>query len=69
MQAMLLVGKEASRCAILVRGSNMAKPPIKPPAPTPGKARDAGTGLYVPKEYAKTHPKTTVIEHDKPKKK
>jgi hypothetical protein len=34
-----------------------------------GRGRDAGTGQYVPKKYAETHPKTTVIEHDKSKKK
>jgi hypothetical protein len=34
-----------------------------------GKARDAGTGHYVKPGYAKTHPKTTVTEHDKSKKK
>ena len=34
-----------------------------------GRGRDAGTGQYVPKKYADTHPKTTVIEHDKTKKK
>lgn len=27
--------------------------------------RDAGTGQYVPKEYAVKHPKTTVKETDK----
>lgn len=26
------------------------------------KARDAGTGKFVPISYAETHPKTTVIE-------
>ena len=33
------------------------------------KYRDAGTGQYVKKEYAEKHPKTTVKETDKPKKK
>lgn len=33
-----------------------------------GKARSAITGKYVKKSYAKNHPKTTVIEKDKPKK-
>jgi len=33
--------------------------------PTPGHARDAGTGKYVPMKYAKQHPNTTVVEHDK----
>lgn len=37
--------------------------------PPPPKARDAGTGRYVPLERAKTHPTRTVVEHDKPKKK
>ena len=32
-----------------------------------GKARSAVTGRYVKPSYAKTHPKTTVVEHDKPK--
>ena len=32
-----------------------------------GKARSAVSGRYVKKSYAKTHPKTTVVEHDKPK--
>ena len=26
------------------------------------KARDAGTGKFVTKDYAKSHPKTTVVE-------
>lgn len=30
-----------------------------------GHARDAGSGQYVKKTYAETHPKTTVVEHDK----
>ena len=30
-----------------------------------GKARSAITGRYVTMEYAKKHPKTTVIERDK----
>jgi hypothetical protein len=34
-----------------------------------GKARSAESGKYVKKDYAKKHPKTTVIEHDKKKKK
>lgn len=34
----------------------------------PGRARDAGTGQYVKKTYAEKHPKTTVFEHDKKKK-
>jgi hypothetical protein len=33
-----------------------------------GKARSAITGRYVKKDYAKKHPKTTVVEHDNPKK-
>jgi hypothetical protein len=32
-----------------------------------GRARDAGSGQYVTKKYAEKHPKTTVVEHDKPK--
>ena len=32
-----------------------------------GKARSAVTGKYVKKSYAKAHPKTTVVEHDKPR--
>jgi hypothetical protein len=32
-----------------------------------GKARSAITGRYVTKNYAKRHPKTTVVERDKPK--
>jgi hypothetical protein len=31
--------------------------------------RDAGSGKYVTDDYAKKHPKTTVTETDKPKKK
>ncbi len=31
------------------------------------KYRDAVSGEYVTKEYAKKHPKTTVSESDKPK--
>jgi hypothetical protein len=34
-----------------------------------GKARSAITGHYVTKDYAKKNPKTTVVEHDKPKRK
>lgn len=34
---------------------------------SPGKARSAVTGTYVKPAYAKAHPKTTVIERDKPK--
>jgi hypothetical protein len=34
---------------------------------SPGKARDAKTGHYVTKGYAKKHPSTTVVEHDRPK--
>ena len=34
---------------------------------SPGKARDAKTGHYVTSGYAKKHPGTTVVEHDKPK--
>jgi len=35
-----------------------------------GQARSAVTGNYVKPQYAKTHPKTTVVEHNKtPKKK
>jgi hypothetical protein len=34
-----------------------------------GRARDAGSGEYVTKKYADKHPKTTVVEHDKSKKK
>ena len=33
-----------------------------------GRGRDAGTGEYVTKKYAESHPKTTVVEHDKKKK-
>ena len=33
------------------------------------KARSAVTGKYVKKSYAKTHPKTTVVERTKSKKK
>jgi len=40
----------------------MAKKPT-----TGGKARSAVTGKYVKKSYAAKNPKTTVIEHDKPK--
>lgn len=32
-----------------------------------GKSRSAITGKYVKKSYAKSHPKTTVNERDKPK--
>ena len=32
-----------------------------------GKGRSAITGRYVKPGYAKAHPKTTVVEHDKPK--
>jgi hypothetical protein len=49
----------------------MAKSAPKPsPKPAP-KYRDAGTGEYVPKKYADSHPKTTVKETVKapPKKK
>lgn len=31
------------------------------------KYRDAGTGRYVTKEFAKKHPGTTIGEHSKPK--
>lgn len=31
------------------------------------KARSAKTGRYVTKDYAKKHPTTTVVEHDKKK--
>ncbi len=34
-----------------------------------GRARDAGSGQYVKKDYAEKHPKTTVVEHDKSTKK
>lgn len=34
-----------------------------------GKARSAVTGRYVTKSHARKHPKTTVIERDKPRKK
>jgi hypothetical protein len=34
-----------------------------------GRARSAGSGRYVTKEYAKAHPKKTVIEHDKKRRK
>jgi hypothetical protein len=37
-------------------------------AKTSTKHRDAGTGEYVTKKYADTHPKTTVKETDKKKK-
>lgn len=30
-----------------------------------GQARSAVTGHYVTPQYAKTHPKTTVVEHNK----
>ena len=36
---------------------------------TGSKARSAVTGKYVKKDYAKKHPKTTVVEKNKPKKK
>ncbi len=39
----------------------------KKPTNDGGKARSAETGKYVKKSYAKSHPNTTVIEHDKPK--
>ncbi len=39
------------------------------PAPPLPKYRDAGSGQYVKPGYAKAHPKTTVKEIDKPKKK
>ncbi len=32
-----------------------------------GKARSAIKGTYVTKAYAKTYPKTTVVEHDRSK--
>ena len=32
-----------------------------------GKARSSITGKYVKKDYAKKHPKTTIVEHDKKK--
>ena len=32
-----------------------------------GKARSAISGRYVKPGYAKAHPRTTVVEHDKPK--
>ena len=41
----------------------MAKASKPTPAP---KYRDAGTGEYVPKKYADSHPKTTVKETSKP---
>ena len=34
-----------------------------------GKARSAVNGRYVSKDYARKHPKTTVVEHDRSKKK
>ncbi|MEK7599902.1 MAG: hypothetical protein AAB462_02620 [Patescibacteria group bacterium] len=33
-----------------------------------GRGRSAVTGRYVPKSYAKSHPKTTVIEKPRRKK-
>ncbi len=36
---------------------------------TKGKARSAITGRYVKKSYAKTHPKTTVVERDRKRRK
>ena len=39
----------------------------KKPTSSGGKARSAVTGKYVKPNYAKTHPNTTVVEHDKPK--
>jgi len=41
----------------------MAKSKSSPPS----KHRDAGTGQYVTKKYAESHPKTTVKETDKAK--
>jgi|GEM_PF-1559606 len=38
----------------------------KKPAPPVPKYRDAGSGQYVKPGYAKSHPKTTVREVDKP---
>jgi hypothetical protein len=31
----------------------------------PGTARDSGSGEFVTKDYAKKHPKTTEVEHNK----
>ena len=39
------------------------------PTPPPPKYRSAESGEYVTKKYAKSHPKTTVKETDKSKKK
>ena len=61
---------------LLVAGSHGAIPSLgrskkenamSPKKPSPGRARDAGTGQYVKKSYAKKHPTTTVVEHDKKK--
>lgn len=38
----------------------------KPPAPPPVN-RSAVTGRFVTPQYAKSHPRTTVTEHNKPK--
>jgi hypothetical protein len=45
----------------------MTKSKGSPKSPPPGKARSAVTGHYVSPKYAKTHPKTTVVEHSKKK--
>lgn len=39
--------------------------PMAKKATSSGKARSAVTGRYVTQAYAKSHPKTTVVEHDK----
>ena len=40
---------------IIARASKVLDVPLE-------KARDAGTGKFVTKDYAKSHPKTTVVE-------
>ncbi len=40
----------------------MAKKPSSKSSSSTGKARSAESGRYVTKEYAKRHPKTTVVE-------
>lgn len=39
----------------------------KTATPEPSRARSAITGRYVTKSYAKSHPRTTVIERDSKK--
>jgi len=43
--------------------------PAKKGSSNGGKTRRADTGEYAPKKYGEDHPKTTVVEHDKKKKK